>query len=88
MHDITHRVGGVHGWGSDDLITSQPNGQPEQEEQLYALGSEVSQLPAIESRLAQLETDTNALADSLEELRGILVSILSRMSGLEQGTVQ
>ena len=85
FHDLTQRVGGVTGNGTEDLTLSQfeDAGIEETKAWLYKLSDDIAQNPlAAESIPQQME----AMTAEIEELRGLVLELRRDLEAAQQGT--
>lgn len=76
MHDITERVGGALGTGTDDLSVSQFE------------DAGIEETKAAVNAITELVAQNIMLASALESLSATVSYLLSRVDGNEQGTLQ
>jgi hypothetical protein len=90
MFDMTERVGGPTGASTPDLVVSQFDdaGIAEQQAESFSLANAIGQIPAMQSRIIAAEADNQRLTAEVEELRGLLYVLTSKIAGIEQATLQ
>lgn len=86
MHDITERVGGVEGAGTQDLSVAQfeDAGIPEQQAEFYAALNAINSSPLVRDVVAE----NGRLSVEVEVLRAALYELQRRVWALEQGVTQ
>lgn len=87
--DITARVGGVQGAGTDDLATAsfEDAGVEESRALLFAASDAANQVPPAE-QLQALVIENDRLSQEVAELRAVVFELYKSIQGISQGVIQ